>query len=420
MATVKPNEVAIKALQSPSAGNQVYWLKGKVEGRDVPRGLGVVVTAGGAKSFILNYRFNGRQRRYTIGRWPEWSVVAAVREARKLWQQIDRGDDPLAGREAAREAAKPQSEPVPQKTVAEVLDEFMRSEQGRKLRRPDNYEQAFNRLVKPAIGSLPIYGLRRSKIAVMLDGIADENGPVMADRTLQYLASALNWYASRDDEFAVPQLKKLKRATGPEHKRDRVLTDDEIRTIWRVAESNGTFGAVVRFLLLTGQRPGDVYGIAWGELGESGVWTIPAERYKTARSHTVPLSNAALELVNAQPHKTALVFPDRKGKPFGTNGYWKQVLDAAITKANGGTALPAWTLHDLRRTARTLMGDIEVPREVAELVLGHVVGNDIEQRYNRSKHEEAKRRALEMLARKIADILDPQAAQQAKVVPLRA
>jgi integrase len=379
-----------------------------------------VVTAGGAKSFILNYRFNGRQRRYTIGRWPEWSVVAAVREARKLWQHIDRGDDPLAEREAAREAAKPQPEPVPQKTVAAVLDEFMRSEQGRKLRRPENYEQAFGRLVKPAIGSLPIYGLRRSQIAVMLDGIADENGPVMADRTLQYLASALNWYASRDDEFAVPQLKKLKRATGPEHKRDRVLTDDEIRTIWRVSESSGTFGAVVRFLLLTGQRPGDVYGMAWSELGESGVWTIPPERYKTGRAHTVPLSKAALAIVNAQPHQKALVFPDRKGKPFGTNGYRKEVLDAAITKANGGAALPHWTLHDLRRTARTLMGDIEVPRETAELVLGHVVGNDIEQRYNRSKHEEAKRRALEMLARKIADILDPQAAKQTKVVPLRA
>jgi integrase len=415
MATIAPNEAAIKALQPPAAGNQVYLFKGKVEGKDVPRRFGVVVTAGGVKSFILYYHFGGRQRRYTIGRFPEWSVVAATREARDLRKRIDKGEDPLAEREAAIEAAKPQPAPEPEKMVAAVLDEFMGSDQGRKLRRPDNYTAAFDRLVKPAIGNLPIYSLRRSQIATMLDGIAAQNGPVMADRTLQYLASTLNWYAIRDDEFAVPQLKKLKRATGPEHKRDRVLNDEEIRAIWRTAEGNGTFGAVVRFLLLSAQRPGDVYGFARSELDDKGVWTIPPERYKTGRAHTVPLSKAALKIVNAQPRSDALVFPDRGGKKFGKNAYRKQLLDAAITKANG-KALPHWTLHDLRRTARTLMGDIEVLRETAELVLGHVVGNEVEQRYNRSKHEDAKRNALERLARKIADILDP---TPTNVVPLR-
>jgi integrase len=420
MATVLPNETAIKALEAPATGSQVYWLKGKVEGREVPRGLGVYVTAKGVKAFFLNYRHAGRLRRYTIGRWPDWSVVASARKARELRQLIDSGQDPLAEREAAIEAAKPQPEPAAEKTVSAVLDEFMGSDKGRKLRRPDNYTAAFDRLVKPAIGSLPIYGLRRSHIATMLDGIAAQNGPVMADRTLQYLASTLNWYAISDDEFSVPQLKGLKRATGPEHKRSRVLDDAEIRAIWRVAEGAGTFGAVVRFLLLSAQRPGDVYGFAPSELDDKGVWTIPAERYKTGRSHTVPLSQAALKIVNAQTRKSALVFPDRGGKKFGKNAYRKQLLDAAITKENNGKSLPHWTLHDLRRTARTLMGDIEVPRETAELVLGHVVGNEVEQRYNRSRHEEAKRKALEMLARKIADILDPDAVAQAKIVPLRA
>src|ERR1700737_4950366 len=106
MATVMPNEAALKALEPPKASNQVHWLKGRVEGRDVPRRLGVVVTAGGVKSFILDYSFGGRQRRFTIGRFPEWSVVAAAREARLLWQQIDKGGDPLAEREGAREGGK--------------------------------------------------------------------------------------------------------------------------------------------------------------------------------------------------------------------------------------------------------------------------------------------------------------------------
>src|SRR5207237_3186890 len=123
------------------------------------------------------------------------------------------------------------------------------------------YTQAFERLVKPAIGNLPVYGLRRSQIAAMLDGIENNNGAVMADRTLAYLGSALNWYAGRDDDFTVPRLKGLKRATG--RGRERVLQDDEIRAVWKTAGTAGVFGSVVRFLLLTGQRRGDVLGMVW-------------------------------------------------------------------------------------------------------------------------------------------------------------
>jgi len=287
----------------------------------------------------------------------------------------DRSGDPLAEREAAREAAKPQPEPVPQKTVAEGARRVHAERAGPQVAETRNYEQAFNRLVKPAIGSLPIYGLRRSQIAAMLDKIADENGPVMADRTLQYLASALNWYAVRDGRVRGPQLKKLKRATGPEHRRDRVLSDDEIRLIWRVTDSNGTFGSIVRFLLLSAQRPRRRVRHGVERAGESGVWDDPARTVQDGPRPYRAVEQRGVGNCQCSAHKTALVFPDRKGKPFGTNGYWKQVLDAAITKANGGGPLPAWILHDLRRTARTLMGDIEVPREVAELVLGHVVGN---------------------------------------------
>src|SRR5205814_4256262 len=111
--------------------------------------LGVRVTANGVKAFVLNYRFDGRQRQDTIGRWPEWSVVAAIKEARQLRQRIDRGEDPLAAKEAAREAAKPKPEPAPEKTIAEVLDEFMTSHVEKRLRQPRNYRYALIKLVKP-------------------------------------------------------------------------------------------------------------------------------------------------------------------------------------------------------------------------------------------------------------------------------
>ena len=418
MTTVSPNEAAIKTLPTPAAGNQVYWLNGKVEGRDVPRGVGVVVTAGGVKSFILNYRFGGRQRRYTIGRWPTWTVVAAVREARLLWQGIDRGEDPLVVKEAVREAAKPKPEPEPAKTVAAMLDQFVRAHVEKRLRRPDNYTQAFDRLVKPAIGSLPIQDLRRSHIVDMLDEIEEQSGAVMADRTLSYFSSALNWYADNvDEDFTVPRLTKLKRADG--QSRERVLNDEEIRAVWRAAETDGTFGAVVRFLLLTGQRRGDVYGMEWSELGEDGVWTIPGARYKTGKAHRVPLSQAALAIVKAQPNTGPLIFPGRNGHRLTIGSNRKALLDAAITKENGDTPLPHWTLHDLRRTARTLLGTV-APRDIAERILGHVVGTKVERAYDRGTYDEPKRAALEALASLIGTILDPEAAQQAKVVPLRA
>jgi integrase len=409
------NEASIKALPVPASGNKLYFFPGSVvQGATVPRGLAVRVTKDGAKAFVMDYRVGARQRRYTIGRWPDWSALAAVKEARLLRQRIDRGDDPLAEREAVREAAKPQPEPQPEKTVAAVIDEFLAGHVEKRLRRPENYRDALGRLVKPAIGSLPIYGLRRSQIASMLDGIEEQSGAVMADRALDYLSSALNWYAARDDDFSPPLLKGLKRATG--RSRDRTLNDDEIRTVWRAAEDKGTHGAVVRFLLLTGQRRGDVYGMAWSELDDDGVWTIPAERYKTGRAHTVPLSKAALAIVKSQPRNGPLVFPDHDGAVFDAGGYRKRLLDAAITKANGGKALPRWTLHDLRRTARTLMARAGVRPDFAERVVGHVVGNRVAGIYDRYTYDEDKRAALEALARLIADILDP---QPANVVPLR-
>jgi integrase len=414
MAASPLNEATIKALPIPERGNQVHWFPGaKVEGKDLPRGFGVVVTAGGVRSFVLNYRVGERQRRYTIGRWPEWSAVAAVREARLLRQRIDRGEDPLADREAVRAAAT-QPEPEPVKTVADVLDEFVRGHVEKRLRRPDNYTRAFERLIKPAIGSSPIYGLRRSQIASMLDGIEERNGAVMADRTLGYLGSAFAWYAERDDDFSPPRLKGLKRATG--RGRDRVLGDEEIRIIWRATEGERTYSAVVRFLLLTAQRRGDVYGMEWSELDDNGVWTIPASRYKTGRAHSLPLSGAALAIVEAQPRSGLLVFPSSRGGELSSGGHRKSLLDAAITRANDGTPLPSWTLHDLRRTARTLMARAGVRPDVAERVVGHVI-RGVEGVYDRYTYENDKRAALEALARLIADILDPETART--VVRLR-
>jgi hypothetical protein len=132
-------------------------------------------------------------------------------------------------------------------TVAFVLDDFIvrhARNKNQPLRSADEYESAFERLVKPRIGKLGIYEVRRSHIIKMLDEIEDVNGPVMADRTLAYVRKAFNWYATRDDQFGVPVARGMARVRPRERARTRVLSDEEILFIWPALEEVGNYGAL--------------------------------------------------------------------------------------------------------------------------------------------------------------------------------
>ncbi len=142
------NEETIKCLRVPAIGNLITYFAGAtIQGAKAPRGFGVRVTAAGARAFILNYRLRGREHRFTIGSWPDWSALKAVREARSLRQRVDRGENPLDDR----------APPPETKTVSKVLDDFLiryvRNKE-KPLRSADHIESAFNRLVKPRIGKL--------------------------------------------------------------------------------------------------------------------------------------------------------------------------------------------------------------------------------------------------------------------------
>jgi integrase len=396
------NEEAVKRLPVPAKGNRVTYFAGAViQGAKAPRGFGVRVTAAGARAFVLNYRLRGREHRFTIGAWPDWSALRAVRAARDLRQRVDRGEDPFEDRTPSPATA----------SVAATLDDFVARHVRNKnqpLRSADEYESAFNRLVKPRIGKLSIYEVRRSHVNKMLDEIEDANGPVMADRTLAYLRKAFNWYAARDDQFNVPVVRGMARIKAKERARTRVLSDDEIRIIWPALGQAGTFGALVKALLLTAQRRDEIAQMSRREIGEDDIWQIPAERYKTKRPHFIPLSKAAVALIEAQPKidKCDFVFPSRAKTPFSGFGKSKAALDQAVraetktlaTKEMTVAPLPNWTLHDLRRTAKTLMVRTGVRPDISERVLGHVIAG-VEGTYDRHDYEEEKRDALERLAK---------------------
>jgi integrase len=408
----KLSEETIKRLPIPATGNSITYFPGAtIQGAKAPRGFGVRVTAAGARAFVLNYRLRGREHRFTIGAWPDWSALKAVREARNLRQRIDRGENPIDDRTPSPATA----------TVASILDDFVAQHVRNKnqpLRSADEYESAFKRLVKPRIGKLGVYEVRRSHIAEMLDRIEDEAGPVMADRTRAYLRKALAWYAERDDQFNLTAafVRVKPRANPKDRARTRVLSDEEIRAIWPPLDEVGTFGALIKTLLLTAQRRDEVAQMSCKEIGGDGIWIIPADRYKTKRPNFVPLSKAALAVIEAQPKikDCDYVFASRANTPFTGFGKSKTKLDKAVLAAMKKQAkkgakvdpLPNWTLHDLRRTAKTLMVRAGVRPDISERVLGHVIAG-VEGTYDRHSYAEEKRDALEKLAAMVDRILNP-------------
>jgi len=390
--SVKLTDKIIRSLEPPVTGNRLFY------DSEIP-GFALRVTARGARAFVLNYYADGVERRLTLGRYPAWSVAAARNRAKELRREVDNGGDPLAAR----------APPEPTKTVGDVLDLFMKRYALEKLRRPNHYADAFGRLVKPAIGKMPITDLRRRHIVGMLDTIEDDNGAVMATRALSYLRSALNWYATRDDEFTVPIVRGMARSSASDRARNRVLIDDEIRTLWPSPfEQAGNFGRGCRVMLLTGCRRSEVTGMTWTEIDED-TWIIPASRYKTAKDHVVPLSGAARAIIDAQPRTGPLVFPGKGGVPLSRGGNHKARIDRAAP------GLAPWTVHDLRRTSRSLMSRAGVRPDIAERVLGHAIPG-IGRVYDRHEYLSEKRDALEKLASLIERIVDP---PPVNVVPLR-
>lgn len=401
----KLNEEVIKRLPVPEQGNRITYFPGAmIQGAQVPRGFGVRTTASGSKSFIINYRIKRDEYRYTIGTYPDWSALRAVREARNLRQRIDRGENPLEDRKRLPAT----------KTVNGLLDDFVERyvEKEAKLRTAKSIKRAFDQLVKPSIGKVGIHELRRSHVAQMLDKVADERGLVMADKTLAWLRKAFNWHAGKDDKFNSPIVKGMARTKPRQRARTRILSDDELRTLWPLLAEAGTFGAMLKTLLLTAQRRDEVAAMIWKEIDKDGIWTIPAERYKTKRPNHVPLSHAALAVIEGQSRAEGCdyVFPSRTKTPFSGFAKSKSALDKAVQQALqkqvGDVRLPNWTLHDLRRTAKTLMVRAGVRPDISERVLGHVIAG-VEGTYDRHSYAGEKRDALEKLAITIEHIANP-------------
>jgi integrase len=242
---------------------------------------------------------------------------------------------------------------------------------------------------------MPIADIRRSDVVKLHDRLTEQNGPVLANRVVGMLGSIFSWYSVRNEDFRNPVIRGM---TTAEEARSRILTDDELRAVWSAAE--GPFGALVRFLLLTGARRSEAAEMTWSEI-DGDVWSLPPKRNKVGVELIRPLSAAALALIAAQPRIGDFIFTRSGAGALGGLTELKAKLDR-----DSGTQ--GWRLHDLRRTSRSLMSRAGVSSDHAERCLGHVIGS-IRGVYDRHSYHEEMKLAYQALASLIDRIVAPQA-----------
>ena len=351
----------------------------------------------------LRYRVAGKQRWFAIGLHGRIAPDQARRLAKKRTGEVADDRDPSAERQTQRAKARA----IDSTIVDALLDAFLDRHVRKHLRSAKQIERVFDRFVRPWIGSKPIAEVRRHDISEMLDAIEDDCGPVMADKTLAHVRRFFNWWAARNDEFLPPVVRGMARTKPAERARSRVLNDEEIRDVSAAldaAQAPAPFPRLVQTLLLTGQRRNEVARMRWEEI-DGSIWMIPPERRKRNVANAVPLTNAVLRLLG-MPQKQGFVFSTTDGKtPFSGFSKAKRALDEAIAQARGNRApMPPWVLHDLRRTARSLMSRAGVTADVGERVIGHVIPG-VRGVYDRHSFLEEKKDALARLAELLENIL---------------
>jgi integrase len=315
-------------------------------------------------------------------------------EASKVLQRVERGEDP-----AAEKSAEKIEKTADRSTVEAVVGDFIEKYAKRRNKGWKGAESMFNRDVIPRWGTKQITEVTRRDVVELLEAVVDRGSPYAANQTLAAVRKLFNWCLERSIVETSP-VAGIKAPTKA-NERDRVLTDDEIKSVWAAFDTLGyPFGTIGKLLLITGQRRDEVASMRWADLDlENKVWTLPREMTKADRSHTVPLSPMAVDILTAvkKLYKTECVFPSRTRKDRHVSGFSK-----AKDRVDTQSGVKDWRLHDLRRTAASHMARLGTPVNVLSKVLNHASSGaqgGVTAIYNRYGYEPEKRMALEAWSR---------------------
>jgi integrase len=437
---------------APEAGKKVdrviYW----DHHRDSVKGFGLVVTKSGHRSFVYQYYAERQYRRMTLGDANKINLADARKLAKARQGDVAKGENPLDERRAAEAAAEEERRKAATAvtcTLQAIAEDYLTREcglkrdadgkvmrdakgnavfEGGKIRSARLRFRAFERWIFPKAGKQQIDDIGRTEIAALLDGVEkdSEGGPSIAHSVLAYLSKLFNWYASRTDRFRSPIVRGMGRVKPKERAGKRILDDQEVRDLWagldaanKAGDLPSCYARFARTLLLTALRRTEAAKASWQEISylrredyQGDVLTVPAQRMKGNVDHAAPLTPVVLALIGERPKKDAkvrpFVFSTTNGvRPFSGFSKAKAALDRHINKlrkADGREPMPPWVLHDLRRTAKTLMQRAGVRPDISERVLAHAIPG-VQGVYDRYGYLPEKGEALDKLAALVGDIL---------------
>lgn len=385
--TERLTENLVRKALAPTRGQTLLW-DGEI------KGFALRVTSGGAKSFVLDYRAQGRQRRFTIGSFPDWSVQAARQAAKELKREVDAGRDPMADRHNERAAP----------TLQDLWERYQVEHLPMKAPRAQADERSiWEKIILRRLGKLKLAAIDHDAInSLHRDITTIRHTPVRANRTVETLRKAFNlairWnWCERNPAAGVRR--------NPEDKRSRYLNKTEIGALALALNdhSEPMSANAIKLLMLTGARRGEVLGATWAMFDlENGIWTKPSAHTKQRRLHRVPLNGPALRLlieIKEEAARTArddgvvmsqFVFPGAGDKPLSdVKRTWASVcLKAGLTqqvpkKARNGKALkgkdgkpvmvaqPSVRLHDLRHSFASILVSAGASLPLIGQMLGH-------------------------------------------------
>lgn len=418
----------------PAAAEYVVWDDG---GKETVKGFGLKVTPAGAKVYIYRYRIarpgaadQTPPRKYTIGKHGNLTPEQARTRAKALAAMVEQGIDPRqteldaidakdTARRQAEEKARIDSTLSFEKIAERWLEDY---EIGHRPRSHAQAKSAIDKHLVPALRGKPLPSITRADLQGILNGIPARQ-PATRRTVYAYASILFGWALQRGDiaENPVPMMAKPKAPKA----RDRVLTDDELATIWHATTTlREPLGAFYRILLLTGQRREEVAGMKWEELDRAtATWIIPAERAKNDTTHIVPLSPAVVDeldrlalakqvkgrIKDVDAHRwpqSGAVLSIRGGVSLSCFSQAKRLIDDEVTKARGDDGpMDHWRVHDLRRTMATGFQRLGIRFEVTEAVLNHVSGakGGVAGIYQRHDWKEEKRSALNAWAAHVSE-----------------
>ncbi len=363
----------VAAIKAPASGQDEH-------SDDLVTGLRLRVGAGGRKAWIVRTRAGGKPINKTIGSYPLMTLAKARDEARDFLIGIAK-DGP----------------PREERTFGELVTEWFN-----KVAKPNNrswrmQERRLEIHVLPHWKARQLGSIKRADVRDLIETI---EGDVNPNRVLTLVRTLFRYALSRDWIEASPAEGIAKPKT--EHSRDRVLDMDEVKRAYVASDLLGyPFTGFVRLLFLTGQRRTEVASMRWQDIDLDGAtWTIPTEASKSGRAHVVPLSAAAMELLEATPRLGDHVWTSDGESHVTGYSKAKSRLDAYI--AAKGDALAPWVLHDIRRTVATHMVRLGVTETTVGRVLNHAVQGVTGKVYALHSYVPEKRSALDRWAAELA------------------